>query len=102
MKLKCNNQRCLYEWNYNGKNPFYATCPRCLLKVRVKTKGELDAEPQIESSADASNKAPDNNVLGGAIDSTKDEKKGEIMAENESDNGFKKGLKSKNNGGGEP
>jgi len=37
-KLKC---KCGYIWLYKGNNPFYATCPRCLLKVNVKTK-EVD------------------------------------------------------------
>ena len=38
MKLKCKNKKCLYEWKYEGDNPFYATCPRC--KSSVKIKGE--------------------------------------------------------------
>jgi hypothetical protein len=33
MKLKC--KKCKYEWNYTGKNPYYATCPYCLAKVKV-------------------------------------------------------------------
>ena len=40
MKLKCTNKKCLYEWEYNGKSDFYATCPRCLSKVRVNTNQE--------------------------------------------------------------
>ena len=32
MKIKCN--KCGYGWNYKG-NSFYATCPKCMLKVRV-------------------------------------------------------------------
>lgn len=35
MKIKCAFSECLYEWDYNGENPFYATCPRCLRKVKV-------------------------------------------------------------------
>ena len=34
IKLKC--QRCENEWIYNGQNDWYATCPRCLIKVNVK------------------------------------------------------------------
>ena len=36
MKLKCNN--CKYEWEYKGLSEYYATCPRCLNKVKVKEK----------------------------------------------------------------
>lgn len=43
MKLKCTNKKCLYEWEYNGKSDFYATCPRCLSKVRVsKDQEDID------------------------------------------------------------
>ena len=45
MKLKCPNPRCIkanggkpYEWNYQGKNPFYGTCPRCRSSVKIKEK----------------------------------------------------------------
>ena len=34
MKLKCSN--CSYEWDYKGKNTYYATCPDCLNKVKLK------------------------------------------------------------------
>ena len=40
MKLKCNH--CGYEWNYKGKSKYYATCPRCLRKVKVRTFGERE------------------------------------------------------------
>ena len=33
MKLKCNNKKCLYEWEYKGNSKFYATCPRCHYQV---------------------------------------------------------------------
>jgi len=36
-KLKCGN--CNYKWDYKGKSKYYATCPRCLTKVNVKTRG---------------------------------------------------------------
>ena len=35
MKLKCQN--CKYVWNYKGKSRYYASCPRCLRKVKVET-----------------------------------------------------------------
>ena len=34
MKLKC--KFCSYKWNYKGENPYWASCPRCLRKVKVK------------------------------------------------------------------
>jgi hypothetical protein len=34
IKLKC--PRCGHEWSYRGKNPWYATCPFCLIKVSIK------------------------------------------------------------------
>ena len=38
MKIKCTNKKCGYEWDYNGKGKFYATCPKCLYKVRINPK----------------------------------------------------------------
>lgn len=34
MELKC--KRCKHKWNYKGKSEWYATCPKCLNKVRIK------------------------------------------------------------------
>lgn len=34
MKLKC--KHCGYEWEYTGKSKYYATCPKCLYKVKLK------------------------------------------------------------------
>jgi hypothetical protein len=36
MNLKCKNKECQYEWDYKGESEFYATCPRCLNKVKVR------------------------------------------------------------------
>jgi len=37
MLLEC--KKCKYRWNYAGKSDYYASCPRCLNKVKVeKTK----------------------------------------------------------------
>jgi len=38
MELKCNNKKCKYIWEYSGKNRFWATCPKCLRKVKVEQK----------------------------------------------------------------
>ena len=38
MRVKCHI--CKYEWNYKGLNKFYATCPRCLRKVKLADPGE--------------------------------------------------------------
>ena len=35
MKLKCQNPKCLREWEYTGSQQFYASCPRCLYKVKI-------------------------------------------------------------------
>jgi hypothetical protein len=31
--LRC--KKCLRQWEYKGKSPYYATCPRCYNKVRI-------------------------------------------------------------------
>ena len=36
MYLRCGN--CKYKWNYRGKSNYYATCPQCLRKVKVKAR----------------------------------------------------------------
>ncbi len=33
MKLNC--QRCKKEWDYKGKNQWYATCPDCKTSVKM-------------------------------------------------------------------
>jgi predicted nucleic acid-binding Zn-ribbon protein len=42
MELKC--KRCGYIWNYKGKSEYYATCPKCLRKVPVKTSEKTGEE----------------------------------------------------------
>ena len=27
---------CGYEWEYKGKAEYYATCPKCMMKVNIK------------------------------------------------------------------
>lgn len=41
-KMRCTN--CGYEWNYKGNAPFYATCPRCLRKVKIPDPSGGDVE----------------------------------------------------------
>ena len=36
-RVECNH--CGYVWIYKGNNPYWATCPRCLRKVRIKEEG---------------------------------------------------------------
>lgn len=31
----------MYEWDYQGESPFYATCPRCKSSVKIK-RGDAD------------------------------------------------------------
>ena len=33
IKMICQN--CEYVWVYEGKSEYYATCPRCLRKVKI-------------------------------------------------------------------
>lgn len=41
MKLRCPKKDCNHEWDYKGKSRHYATCPRCLSKVKIQMKGGL-------------------------------------------------------------
>jgi len=34
MKLTCQN--CKHEWEYGGRSKYYASCPVCHYKVRVR------------------------------------------------------------------
>jgi hypothetical protein len=47
MKLKCSNLKCKYEWDYNGQHDFYATCPRCLRKVAIDKKNQVDHVKEV-------------------------------------------------------
>lgn len=38
MELIC--KKCGNKWDYQGSNPYYATCSRCLAKVKVEKVGE--------------------------------------------------------------
>lgn len=34
-------QRCLHEWAYKGRNPFFTLCPRCRTTVRTARKENI-------------------------------------------------------------
>jgi len=36
MKVRCSRASCLYEWDYNGKAKWYASCPRCHSSVNLR------------------------------------------------------------------
>lgn len=38
MEQKCG--KCGHEWEYKGDSKYYATCPHCLNKVRVKNEAK--------------------------------------------------------------
>jgi len=42
MKLKCKRPTCLHEWDYKGKNTFYACCPRCKSSIRLPRDDDED------------------------------------------------------------
>ena len=37
---------CGYEWEYKGKHPFYACCPKCMKKVSLKKAVRLMGEKE--------------------------------------------------------
>ncbi|MEF8834547.1 MAG: hypothetical protein V5A76_00140 [Candidatus Thermoplasmatota archaeon] len=43
MELECNS--CGYEWDYQGKSDYYATCPNCQYKVKIEANAEV-VEPE--------------------------------------------------------
>ncbi len=45
-RLKC--KRCEYEWDYRGKNPYYACCPYCKNQAHVKNNAIVQTNPQVE------------------------------------------------------
>lgn len=42
--LKCPWEKCQYEWCYMGKQPFYASCPKCKGSVPTALLKELRAK----------------------------------------------------------
>jgi len=42
VKVRCS--KCGYVWDYRGTNTYWATCPRCLRKVKL---GELRAGGEV-------------------------------------------------------
>ena len=45
MLLEC--RHCNYSWDYEGKNSFYATCPKCRYKVKIDSKSLKKTKPVI-------------------------------------------------------
>lgn len=43
--IKCN--KCGYEWHYRGKNEYFARCPQCKSRVKIKKKYCLDCGKEI-------------------------------------------------------
>lgn len=42
--VKCN--RCLNEWDYKGKSPYYACCPKCLRKIKINEVPDYIEKPK--------------------------------------------------------
>lgn len=40
IKLAC--KHCDYEWEYKGESKYYASCPRCLYRVKIKEDNQND------------------------------------------------------------
>ncbi len=47
MELEC--ESCGYEWDYQGKSDYYATCPNCHYKVEITAEAEV-VSSEIEMS----------------------------------------------------
>ena len=41
MRLRC--RHCGHEWDYKGRSKYYATCPVCYYKVRIRESSEDDS-----------------------------------------------------------
>jgi len=48
IRLRCQKKDCQYAWDYNGKAPFFTSCPRCKGSVNVNKHRVLVA-PEIET-----------------------------------------------------
>ena len=40
---------CGYEWDYKGVAGYYATCPRCMMKVNLKKADRLMGDKEEET-----------------------------------------------------
>ena len=38
--MKCGH--CKHDWVYKGKSKYYATCPHCMYKVKIKNEVDKD------------------------------------------------------------
>ncbi len=45
MELECKS--CGYEWDYQGKSDYYATCPNCHYKVKIPAEAKV-VPPDVE------------------------------------------------------
>lgn len=36
VKITCKRENCKYVWTYKGKSKELVTCPRCLIKIKLK------------------------------------------------------------------
>lgn len=45
-KITCQNEKCNYNWDYNGEALFWTSCPRCLWRVRIYR--DADDQKEIE------------------------------------------------------
>ena len=60
MKTRC--KRCLHDWDYGGKSEWYATCPNCYNKHRIREQilaqttpvgeKEMPVLPDVNSGTD--------------------------------------------------
>jgi len=62
MLLKCQNKKCMYEWDYKGESPFYATCPRCKSSVKVK-RGDTNERVESRGVRNEADMAQDKEVI---------------------------------------
>ena len=60
MKAQCTNKPCGYQWDYKGLSRFYASCPRCLSKVKIHPSMEKEEQPDTK---DLSKKSTNSSVL---------------------------------------
>ena len=44
--MTCPNEKCNYNWDYNGEALFWTSCPRCLWRVRIYR--DADDQKEIE------------------------------------------------------
>ena len=53
MKLKC--AHCAYSWNYQGASKWWASCPRCLWKVKVASNNNNNSKTRTRRTGSKNN-----------------------------------------------